>query len=63
MCLVHQHGLHVIEDDAIKLHKFPEQGRVQYSFYGGVASTDDTLVSYGEMWEEIIGVSALSGNG
>lgn len=65
-------GLHVMEENKIKLYEFPKKGRVQYSFYGGVASSEDILVSYGEhqalvfdgsIWNEIIGVPVLSGDG
>lgn len=64
-------GLHVLEGSEIKLYKFPEAGRQQYSFYGGVTSAENSLVSYGDhqalvfdgdKWEEIIGIPALSGS-
>jgi len=64
-------GLHVLEGNKIKRYLFPKNGPQQYSFYGGVASSEDALVSYGadqalvfdgEKWEEIIGSPALSGD-
>ena len=62
-------GLYILEGDEIKRYEFPEDGPKQYSFWGGVASSEDALVSYGEgqalvfdgeKWREIIGSRNLS---
>jgi hypothetical protein len=65
-------GLYILEGNKIERYKFTTPGRKQYSFNGGVASSEDALVLYGDQqvlvydgktWEEIIGFPVLSEDG